>query len=151
MGLEVLFVEEGELSDDAEGPSLTSLPYVMDALDAQASLAGVRRLSDFFFDEEGAREELEEELLDDEDEADEDELDERVEAGLRERQPWFDAAEIAAVCDAVAAELGGTPDPYPDGIAAGMKRLTSVAVVTELRLLATRAREAEKRAHLVVL
>lgn len=151
MGLEVLLVEEGELSDDAEGPSLTSLPYVMEALDAQASLAGVRRLSDFFFDEEGAREELEEELLDDEDEADEDELDERVEAGLRERQPWFDAAEIAAVCDAIAAELGGTPDPYPDGIAAGMKRLTSAAVATELRLLATRAREAEKRAHLVVL
>jgi hypothetical protein len=151
MGLEVLLVEEGELSDDAEGPSLTSLPYVMEALDAQASLAGVRRLSDFFFDEEGAREELEEELLDDEDEADEDELDERVEAGLRERQPWFDAAEIAAVCDAIAAELGGTPDPYPDGIAAGMKRLTSAAVATELRLLATRAREAEKRAHLIIL
>jgi hypothetical protein len=151
MGLEVLLVEEGELSDDAEGPSLTSLPYVMEALDAQASLAGVRRLSDFFFDEEGAREELEEELLDDEDEADEDELDERVEAGLRERQPWFDAAEIAAVCDAIAAELGGTPDPYPDGIAAGTKRLTSAAVAAELRLLATRAREAEKRAHLIVL
>ncbi|MCB9621216.1 MAG: hypothetical protein H6724_17380 [Sandaracinus sp.] len=151
MGLEVLLVEEGELSDDAEGPSLTSLPYVMEALDAQASLAGVRRLSDFFFDEEGVREELEEELLEDEDEADEDELDERVEASLRERQPWFDASEIAAVCEAIAAELGGTPDPYPDGIAAGMKRLTSVAVATELRLLAKRAREAEKRAHLVVL
>jgi hypothetical protein len=55
------------------------------------------------------------------------------------------------VCEAIAAELGGTPDPYPDGIAAGMKRLTSVAVATELRLLATCAREAEKRAHLVVL